>query len=85
MAYANSSPICRYNLYGDISNKAAQLLLEPDTLEFFTKLIQRVAPKSHAQAMAEVTVTGRFLQNFAGDSVRFLGLSTSHPTCRYMA
>ena len=60
---------CRYNLYGDVSTRAAQLLLDPETADFFAKLIQRVAPKSYAQAMAEVTVTGRFLENFGGDSV----------------
>lgn len=71
----------RYNLYGDVSTKAAELLLEPETADFFTKLIQRVAPKSYAQAMAEVTVTGRFLQNFGGDSVsinRCLSLYKHH-------
>lgn len=56
-------------MYGDISGRAAAELLEPKTADFFAKLIQRVSPKSYAQAMAEVTVTGRFLQNFAGDSV----------------
>ena len=56
-------------MYGDISNAAAIELLKPDTADFFAKLIQRTSPKSYAQAMAEVTVTGRFLQNFAGDSV----------------
>ena len=57
-------------MYGDVSTKAAAELLKPETADFFAKLIQRVAPKSYAQAMAEVTVTGRFLENFAGDSVR---------------
>jgi hypothetical protein len=35
--------------------------------DFFTKLIQRVAPKSDAQARGEVVVTRRFLENFSGD------------------
>ncbi len=60
---------CRYNLYGDVSTKAAAELLKPATADFFAKLIQRVAPKSYAQAMMEVTVTARFLENFGGDSV----------------
>ncbi len=36
---------------------------------FFTRLIQRVAPKSYAQALGEVTVTQKFLENFSGDQV----------------
>jgi len=56
-------------LYGDVSTKAAAELLKPDTADFFAKLIQRVAPKSYVQAMMEVTVTARFLENFGGDSV----------------
>jgi len=67
----------RYNLYGDVSTKAAAELLKPDTADFFAKLIQRVAPKSYVQAMMEVTVTARFLENFGGDSVRFMARSFS--------
>lgn len=36
---------------------------------FFAQLIQRVSPKSFAQATAEVTVTQKFLENFSGDQV----------------
>jgi hypothetical protein len=35
--------------------------------DYFTRLVQRVAPKSDAQARAEVVVTRRFLENFSGD------------------
>lgn len=41
--------------------------------DYFAKLIQRVVPKSYAQAMAEVEVTATFLENFGGDNVRQLG------------
>ena len=34
---------------------------------FFSRLIQRVSPKSAAQAEAEVSVTQKFLENFSGD------------------
>lgn len=37
--------------------------------DFFSKLIQRVAPKSYQQAYAEVYVTQKFLENFCGDQV----------------
>lgn len=36
---------------------------------FFTRLIQRVAPKSYQQALGEVQVTQKFLENFSGDQV----------------
>ncbi|KAJ0813890.1 putative L-glutamate gamma-semialdehyde dehydrogenase [Helianthus annuus] len=35
--------------------------------DFFAKLIQRVAPKSYQQALGEVYVTGKFLENFSCD------------------
>lgn len=50
---------------------------DPDVMAFFTKLIQRVAPKSFVQAWAEVAVTQKFIENFSGDQVRFLARSFS--------
>lgn len=38
-------------------------------VDFFTRLVQRVSPKSYAQALGEVVVTRRFLENFSGDQV----------------
>jgi 1-pyrroline-5-carboxylate dehydrogenase len=43
---------------------------KPEVADFFARLIQRVAPKSYAQAMAEVVVTRKFYENFCGDQVR---------------
>jgi len=37
----------RYRMYGDILIKVAAKMHEPEVLEFFIKLIQRVAPKSY--------------------------------------
>ena len=37
--------------------------------DFFARLVQRVSPKSYSQAMAEVTVSQRFFENFSGDQV----------------
>ncbi|KAF2562644.1 hypothetical protein F2Q70_00018878 [Brassica cretica] len=68
-----------YLLYGDISTKAAHMLALPKVSDFFTRLIQRVAPKSYQQAAGEVFVTLKFLENFCGDQVRFLARSFAVP------
>lgn len=73
----------RYVQYGDVSAKAAALLRHPEVLDFFIKLIQRVAPKSRIQSMNEVNVTQKFLENFGGDQVRFLARSFSVPGDHY--
>ncbi|KAL2622513.1 hypothetical protein R1flu_002718 [Riccia fluitans] len=65
----------RYLLYGDVSAKVAHALKQPKLADFFAKLIQRVSPKSYAQAEGEVTVTQKFFENFSGDQVRFLARS----------
>jgi len=69
----------RYLLYGDVSARAAARLREPVVENFFTKLIQRVAPKSDVQARGEVTIVRLFLENFSGDQVRFLSRSFAVP------
>ncbi|KAL9434373.1 hypothetical protein AB3S75_029083 [Citrus x aurantiifolia] len=69
----------RYLLYGDISTKAAHMLSLPKVSNFFTRLIQRVSPKSYQQALGEVQVTQKFLENFCGDQVRFLARSFAVP------
>ncbi|KAI3766813.1 hypothetical protein L2E82_16887 [Cichorium intybus] len=69
----------RYLLYGDVSAKAGHLLLTPEVADFFTKLVQRVSPKSYTQAYTEVYVTGKFLENFSSDQVRFLARSFGVP------
>jgi 1-pyrroline-5-carboxylate dehydrogenase len=43
------------------------LYLQVET--FFARLIQRVSPKSFPQAVGEVSVTQKFLENFSGDQV----------------
>lgn len=69
----------RYLKYGDISARAAAKMREPEVMNFFAKLIQRVAPKSDAQALGEVAVTQKFIENFGGDQVRFLARSFAVP------
>ena len=69
----------RYVLLGEVCARAAACLAQPDVEDFFTRLIQRVMPKSRAQAQGEVVVTRIFLENFAGDGVRFLGRGFSNP------
>jgi 1-pyrroline-5-carboxylate dehydrogenase len=62
----------RYNKYGEVSFKLAAALDNPEIEEHFAGCIQRVAPKSYAQCLAEVRVVKVFLKNFGGDQVRFL-------------
>ncbi|XP_010934312.1 probable aldehyde dehydrogenase isoform X2 [Elaeis guineensis] len=69
----------RYLLLGDVSAKAAHMLAQPEVSDFFSRLIQRVSPKSYKQALGEVHVTQKFLENFSGDQVRFLARSFAVP------
>jgi 1-pyrroline-5-carboxylate dehydrogenase len=69
----------RYVELGAVCARAAALLAEESVERYFTRLIQRVMPKSWAQCRNEVTVTRVFLENFAGDGVRFLARGFSNP------
>lgn len=69
----------RYRTYGSVSARAAYMLRLPEVEDFFVRCIQRVVPKSDAQARGEVTVTATFLENFSGDQVRFLARSFGVP------
>lgn len=69
----------RYVMYGEICHKMAAIMHESEVEDFFTKLIQRVVPKSDVQARAEVAVTRKMIENFSGDQVRFLLRSFNVP------
>jgi 1-pyrroline-5-carboxylate dehydrogenase len=69
----------RYVHLGRVCARAAALMATPDVEDFFTRLTQRVMPKSWQQCLGEVTVTRVFLENFAGDGVRFLARGFSNP------
>ena len=69
----------RYLMYGNICKKAANLLEDEKVSDFFVNLMQRVIPKSYAQCHGELVVTKKFLENFSGDNVRFLGRSFANP------
>ena len=69
----------RYVMLGVVCARAAARLAEPDVERFFVRLIRRVMPKSNAQCTGEVVVTRVFLENFAGDGVRFLARGFSNP------
>lgn len=69
----------RYVELGRVCAKAAAVLAEPDVEDYFSNLIQRVMPKSLQQCRGEVIVTRIFLENFAGDGVRFLARGFSNP------
>jgi 1-pyrroline-5-carboxylate dehydrogenase len=60
---------CRYVKYGEVTAKAAAEFRKPEVMEHFSRLVQRVSPKSYAQAEAEVKVTRTFFETFAGDQV----------------
>lgn len=69
----------RYVHLGQVCARAAALLAQQDVEDYFTKLIQRVMPKSWEQCRGEVVVTRVFLENCAGDGVRFLARGFSNP------
>ncbi|MDG2377066.1 MAG: aldehyde dehydrogenase family protein [Woeseiaceae bacterium] len=69
----------RYVYLGEVCARAAALLAQPDVEAYFTKLTQRVMPKSWSQCLGEVVVTRVFLENLAGDGVRFLARGFSNP------
>ncbi|CAE8618896.1 unnamed protein product [Polarella glacialis] len=60
----------RYRLYGDVAALMAQAMRDPAVEAYFTRLIQRVVPKSVIQAAGEVTTVRAWLDSFAGDGVR---------------
>ena len=57
--------------------------MEPQVMDFFIESIQICVPKSRAQAMGEVLVTAKFLNNFSGDNVRRLVKSFGVPGDHY--
>ncbi|CAG9464205.1 unnamed protein product [Pedinophyceae sp. YPF-701] len=65
----------RYNMYGDVTARMVGEMRKPEVEAYFARLVQRVVPKSWAQASGEVIVTRKFLENFCGDQVRFLAKS----------
>jgi len=69
----------RYVMLGNVCAKAAEVMRDKEVEDFFVRLIQRVMPKTDKQCVGEVKVTRTFLENFAGDGVRFLGRGFSNP------
>lgn len=69
----------RYLMLGRVCAKAAALMAEDGVTDYFSKLIQRVMPKSWAQCVGEYSVTRTFMENFAGDGARFLARGFSNP------
>ncbi len=69
----------RYVQLGQVCARAAAALVQPAVQDYFARLIQRVMPKSWQQCVDEVQVTRIFLENFAGDGVRFLARGFSNP------
>lgn len=62
----------RYLLYGQVCRKIADSLHDPEVMDHFVKLIQKVFPKSYVQAYGEMKVTRAFFENFSGDNVNIM-------------
>ncbi len=69
----------RYMLYGELCMKLAHALGTKEIADYFAHLIYLTVGKSLTQCVGEVTVTRRFLENFAGDQVRYLANGMSSP------
>mmetsp|Transcript_57659 Transcript_57659/g.122656 ORF Transcript_57659/g.122656 Transcript_57659/m.122656 type:complete len:555 (-) Transcript_57659:366-2030(-) len=65
----------RYNMLGEVCAKAAEEMRKPEVAYFYARLIQRLTPKSWAQANGEPTITRKFLENYSCDQVRYLAKS----------
>ena len=69
----------RYNMLGEVCANAAREMSKPEVQYFFSKLIQRLTPKSWPQASGEPTVVRKFLENYSTDNVRYLAKSFGVP------
>lgn len=69
----------RYNMLGEVCAKAAAEMAKPEVAQFYTRLIQRLTPKSLPQAGGEPTVVRKFLENYSCDNVRYLAKSFGVP------
>ena len=69
----------RYVELGEVTSRVVHEMRDDDVMDHFARLIQRVAPKSYAQARGEVNVTRIFLENFCGDQPRWLARGFTNP------
>ena len=69
----------RYLMLGEVTRKLSCALHNNDIFQHFVDLIKTVIPKSKEQANAEFTICRNFLDNFAGDNVRYLAKSFHVP------
>ena len=69
----------RYLMLGEVTRKISSALHDPEIYNHFVDLINTVIPKSKVQANAEFTVCRNFIDNFAGDNVRYLAKSFHVP------
>ncbi len=69
----------RYAMYGEVVAKAARFLRTQAGRHYFAKLIQLVMPKDMTQCYGEVDVTARFLEDYSGNGVRYLGKGQTTP------
>jgi 1-pyrroline-5-carboxylate dehydrogenase len=73
----------RYVELGEVTARVVHEMRDDDVMDHFARLIQRVCPKSYAQARGEVNVTRIFLENFCGDQPRWLARGFTNPGDHY--
>jgi 1-pyrroline-5-carboxylate dehydrogenase len=59
-------------MIGEICHKASIIMKEKRVEDFFTRLVQKVMPKSDGAARGEVVGVRIFMENYSADSPRFL-------------
>ncbi|CAH9105238.1 unnamed protein product [Cuscuta epithymum] len=64
---------------GDICAKTAHSILVHEITDFFSRLLQKMAPKSYRQTLGKVVVTQKNSENFYGEPVCFLAGSFGVP------
>lgn len=69
----------RYVMLGEVCARAASEMRKPEVEKFFTQLIQRLTPKSNAQAGGEPRVVRKWLETYSCDNVRYLAKSFGVP------
>jgi len=69
----------RYVNLGDVCAASARELHKPEVEEFFSRLIQRVVPKSYPQCNGEILAVRKWLEDFSGNNVRMLAESKGLP------
>lgn len=66
-------------MLAEVNRRLVEAMQDPEVYKYFVRLLQRVCPKSYAQADGELKVTVDFFKNFCGDNVRYLANASRSP------